>query len=126
MLVGQTAINFAANVISAVFGLINVMVFTRLFAPAEFGTYVLGVGFAQIASAFMTSWLRLPIMRDQARGDGTDVRGILVPGLVLSCLLVPIAYIGSPLVGLTGLPASAAAALALAIGFFATGQELLR
>ena len=46
MLVGQTAINFAANVFSAAFGLVNVMVFTRLFAPAEFGTYVLGFGFA--------------------------------------------------------------------------------
>jgi len=126
MLLGQTAINFAANVFSAVFGLINVIVFTRLLAPAEFGTYVLGVGFAQIASTFMISWLRLPIMREQARGDGTDVRGVIVPGLVLSCLLAPVAYIGSPLVGLTSLPASAAAALALAIGLFETGQELLR
>ena len=40
MLVGQTAINFAANVFSAAFGLLNVMVFTRLFAPAEFGSFI--------------------------------------------------------------------------------------
>lgn len=126
MLLGQTAINFAANVFSAAFGLINVIVFTRLLAPAEFGTYVLGFGFAQIASTFMISWLRLPIMREQARGDGTDVRGIIMPGLVLSCLLAPVAYVGAPLVGLSSLPASAAAGLALAIGFFETGQELLR
>ena len=126
MLLGQTAINFAANVFSAAFGLLNVIVFTRLLAPTEFGTYVLGFGFAQIASTFMISWLRLPIMREQARGDGTDVRGIVVPGLVLSCLLAPIAYAGAPLIGLTSLPASAAAGLALAIGFFETSQELLR
>jgi O-antigen/teichoic acid export membrane protein len=126
MLIGQTAINFAANVFSAAFGLINVIVFTRLLAPTEFGTYVLGFGFAQITSTFMVSWLRLPIMREQARGDGTDVRGIIVPGLILSCLLAPLAYVGAPLVGLPGLPASAAAGLALAIGFFETSQELLR
>jgi O-antigen/teichoic acid export membrane protein len=60
MLVGQTAINFAANVISAAFGLINVVVFTRLFAPAEFGTYVLGLGFGTIASTFMTTWCGFP------------------------------------------------------------------
>src|SRR5580658_3104641 len=126
MLVGQTAINFAANVISAAFGLINVVVFTRLFAPAEFGTYVLGLGFGTIASTFMTTWLRLPIMREQARGDGTDVRGIIVPGLVLSCMLAPLAYIGAPLVGITGISASAAAGLALSIGIFETGQDLLR
>jgi O-antigen/teichoic acid export membrane protein len=126
MLVGQTAINFAANVISAAFGLINVIVFTRLFAPAEFGTYVLGTGFAVIASTFMTSWLRLPIMRKQARGDGTDIRGIVAPGLVLSCALAPLAYVGTLLAGLASGPALAAAGLALSIGFFETSQELLR
>jgi O-antigen/teichoic acid export membrane protein len=126
MLVGQTAVNFAANVISAVFGLINVMVFTRLFAPAEFGTYVLGVGFATIASAFMSNWLRLPIMREQARGDGTDIRGILLPGLMLSCLLAPFTYVVAVLAGIGSGPALAAAGLALAVGFFDIGQDLMR
>ena len=126
MLVGQTAINFAANVISAAFGLINVVIFTRLFAPAEFGTYVLGLGFGTIASTFMTTWLRLPIMREQARGDGTDIRGIVVPGLLISCLLAPISYLGAVLIGLDSGPALAAAGLAVAISFFDTGQELLR
>ena len=59
MLIGQTAINFAANAFSAVFGLLNVIIFTRFFAPAEFGTYVLVVGFASMACAFMCSWLHL-------------------------------------------------------------------
>ncbi len=126
MLVGQTAVNFAANVISAVFGLINVMVFTRLFAPAEFGTYVLGAGFATIASAFMSNWLRLPIMREQARGDGTDIRGILLPGLMLSCLLAPLASVVAVLAGIGSGPALAAAGLALAVGFFEIGQDLMR
>jgi O-antigen/teichoic acid export membrane protein len=126
MLVGQTAINFAANVFSAAFGLLNVMVFTRLFAPAEFGSYVLGAGFAVIASTFLTSWLRLPIMREQARGDGTDVRGIVVPGLLLSCLMAPVAYLSARLVGLENGAAVAAVGLALAVGFFETSQELLR
>jgi O-antigen/teichoic acid export membrane protein len=126
LLIGQTAINFAANVLSAAFGLINVMLFTRLFAPAEFGAYVLGFGFAAIASAFMSSWLRLPIMREQARGDGTDIRGILLPGLILSSLLAPLAYGGAVLAGSGSGPAMAAAGLALAVGFFEIGQDLLR
>jgi O-antigen/teichoic acid export membrane protein len=126
MLAGQTAINLAANVFSAAFGLINVVVFTRLLAPSEFGTYVVGFGFAQIVSTAMISWLQLPIRREQARGDGTDVRGIILPGLALSCLLAPIAAIAAPLVGLSALQASAAAGLALAVSFFEIGQELLR
>jgi O-antigen/teichoic acid export membrane protein len=126
MLLGQTAINFAANVFSAAFGLVNVVIFTRLFAPAEFGIYVLGAGFAAIASTFMVTWLRLPIMREQARGDGTDVRGIVVPGLLLSCATAPVAYGAAKLAGLTDNAAIAAVGLALAIGFFETSQELLR
>ena len=126
MLVGQTAINFAANLISAVFGLINVMVFTRLFAPAEFGTYVLGVGFASIATSFMSNWLRLPIMREQARGDGTDIRGILLPGLLLSGLLAPLIYLVAVLAGFSSSSALAAAGLALAVGVFEVGQDLMR
>jgi O-antigen/teichoic acid export membrane protein len=126
MLVGQTAINFAANVISAVFGLINVMVFTRLFAPAEFGTYVLGTGFAAIASAFVSNWLRLPIMREYARDDGTDIRGIVLPGLIASCLLAPLICFAAALAGIGIDAALAAAGLALAIGFFEVGQDLLR
>src|ERR1700722_11356648 len=126
MLVEQTAINFAANVFSAAFGLLNVIVFTRLFAPAEFGTYVLGAGFAAIVSTFLCSWLRLPIMREQARGDGTDVRGIILPGLLLSCLLAPFAYGAARLAGLANGPAMAAIALAVAVGLFETSQELMR
>ena len=126
MLVEQTAINFAANVFSAAFGLLNVIIFTRLFAPAEFGAYVLGAGFAAIVSTLLCSWLRLPIMREQARGDGTDVRGIILPGLLLSCLLAPLAYGGARLAGLATGPALAAIALAIAIGLFETSQELLR
>jgi O-antigen/teichoic acid export membrane protein len=126
MLIEQTAINFAANVFSAAFGLLNVIIFTRLFAPAEFGIYVLGAGFAAIVSAFLCSWLRLPIMREQARGDGTDVRGIILPGLFLSCLLAPVAYPAARMAGLAHGPALAAIALAIAVGLFETSQELLR
>ncbi|HLH98874.1 MAG TPA: polysaccharide biosynthesis C-terminal domain-containing protein [Xanthobacteraceae bacterium] len=125
-MVEQIAINFAANVFSAALGLFNVIVFTRLFAPAEFGTYVLGAGFAVILSTFLCSWLRLPIMREQARGDGTDVRGVIVPGLLASALLAPLAYPAARAVGLASGPAWAAVALALAIGLFETSQELLR
>ena len=75
MLLGQTAINFAPNAFSAAFGLVNVVIFTRLFTPVEFGSYVLGAGFAAIASTFMVSWLRLPIMREQTRGDGNGRAG---------------------------------------------------
>jgi O-antigen/teichoic acid export membrane protein len=125
-LAGQTAINFSANVFSAAFGLINVVVFTRLFAPGEYGTYVLGMGFAVTVSTFLSSWLRLHIIRQQSRGDGTDVRGIVLPGFLLSCLTAPLAYAAARLIGLQDYAAAGAVGLAVAIGFFETSQELLR
>jgi O-antigen/teichoic acid export membrane protein len=126
MLVGQTAINFTANVFSAAFGLLNVIVFTRLFAPEQYGVYVLGFGFATAASTFMNSWLRLPIMREQARGDGTDVRGIILPGFFLAALLAPVGYLVATWSGLEGLEGGAAVGLALSLGFFEISQEILR
>jgi len=65
-------------------------------------------------------------MREQARGDGTDIRGILLPGLLLSCLLAPLAYVVAVLAGIGSGPALAAAGLALAVGFFEIGQDLMR
>jgi len=117
MLAGQTAINFAAN---AFFGGVRVAQCHRLHKAvraAEFGTYVLGFGFATTVSAFLMSWLRLPIMREQARGDGTDVRGIILPGFLLSCLISPAAYIAARMAGLENDAALAALGLALAVGF---------
>ena len=99
MLVGQTAINFAANVFSAAFGLINVMVFTRLFAPAEFGTYVLGVGFGTIACTFMTTGCGFPSCGNK--------RATMAPTFAASSCRAccsrawaPIAFFGALLAGL--------------------------
>ena len=126
MLVRQTATYFAANAFSAAFGMLNVVVFTRLFAPAEFGIYVLGAGFAATLSTFLSSWLCLLILREQSRGDGTDVRGIVLIGFVVSCLIAPVAYVVARLVGLGNEAAFAAVLLALAIGFFELSQQMLR
>ena len=126
MLVEQTAINLAGNVLAAACGLINVIVFTRLFAPAEYGTYVLGIGFAGILCTFLSSWMRLPILREQARADETDIRGIIAPGVLASALLAPLGYMAARPAGLTGGEAIAAIALAIALVLFETGQEILR
>jgi O-antigen/teichoic acid export membrane protein len=126
MLVGQTSINFLANVISAALGLLNIVVFTRWFVPAEYGVYVLGTGFAAVASSCLSSWLRLPIMREQARDDGSDIRGHVLSGVAVSCILAPIAYCFARPVGLAPAAAIAAVCFALCQSYFEILQELLR
>jgi O-antigen/teichoic acid export membrane protein len=126
MLVSQAAIYFFANVFSAVFGLLNVVVFTRLFDPHDYGIYVLGMAFAIVLNTCLISWLRLPILRENARGDGSDARGTVLVGLVLSCIVAPLAYPIALLSGLTKEAAAAATAVAVAMGSFEIGLEILR
>jgi O-antigen/teichoic acid export membrane protein len=126
MLIGQASINLTANVLSAVLGLLSVFIFTRLFAPHDYGVYLLGVGFASVISVFLVGWFRNLILSGHARNDGTDVRGLVLSGYLICCLTAPIAYALARLVGLDGTAALAAVALAVAIGLFELTQDLLR
>ena len=126
MLIGQASINLSANILSAVLGLLSVFVFTRLFSPHDYGTYLLGVGFAAVISVFLVGWFRNLILSGHAKDDGTDVRGQVISGYLICCLAAPIAYGLGRLVGLDAPAALAAVVLAVAIGLFELTQDLLR
>src|ERR1700733_7254652 len=118
MLIGQASINLSANILSAVLGLLSVFFFTRLFSPQDYGIYLLGVGFASVISVFLAGWFRNLILSGHARNDGTDVRGLVISGYLICCLVAPAAYVLGRLVGLDALAAAAAVGLAIAIGLF--------
>ena len=126
MLIGQASINFSANILSAVLGLLSVFVFTRLFSPHDYGVYLLGVGFASVISVFLVGWFRNLILSGHGRDDGTDVRGLVISGYLVCCLTAPIAYGLGRLVGLDVAAALAAVVLSVAIGLFELTQDLLR
>jgi O-antigen/teichoic acid export membrane protein len=126
MLIGQASINLSANIFSALLGLLSVFVFTRLFSPDDYGTYLLGVGFASVISVFLAGWFRNLVLSGHARDDGTDVRGLVISGYLICCLAAPIAYGLGRLVGLDASAALAAVVLAVAIGLFELTQDLLR
>lgn len=126
MLIGQASINFSANILSALLGLSSVFIFTRLFSPHDYGVYLLGVGFASVVSVFLVGWFRNLILSGHARGDGTDVRGLVISGYLVCCLTAPLAYGFGRLVGLDSSAAFAAVVLSVAIGLFELTQDLLR
>src|ERR1700731_5250682 len=99
MLIGQASINLSANILSAVLGLLSVFAFTRLFSPHDYGTYLLGVGFASVISVFLVGWFRNLILGRHAKDDGTDVRGLVISGYLICCLAAPLAYGLGRLVG---------------------------
>src|SRR6202795_3665419 len=88
MLIGQAVINLTANILSALLGLLSVFVFTRLFSPHDYGTYLLGLGFASVISVFLAAWFRNLILSRHARDDGTDVRGLVISGYLVCRLLL--------------------------------------
>src|SRR3982074_1972993 len=126
MLIGQASINFSANILSEVLGLLRVFVFTRLFSPHDYGVYLLGVGFASVISVFLVGWFRNLILSGHDEDDGTDVRGLVISGYLGCCLTAPIAYGFGQLVVLYVAAALAAVVLSVAIGLFELTQDLLR
>ena len=126
MLIGQASINLSANMLSAVLGLLSVSVFTRLFSPHDYGTYLLGVGFASVISVFLVGWFRNLILSGHARDDGADVRGLVISGYLICCLAAPIAYLLGRLLGLDAPAALAAVVLSVAIGLYELSQDLVR
>jgi len=107
-------------------GAMSVFIFTRLFSPHDYGVYLLGVGFASVIGVFLVGWFRNLILSGHARGDGTDVRGLVISGYLICCLTVPIAYVLGRLVGLDTTAALAAVVLSVAIGLFELTQDLVR
>jgi len=126
MLIRQAGINLAANVMSALLGLLSVSIFTRLFSPHDYGSYLLGAGFAAVVSVFLVGWFRNLVLSGHARNDGTDIRGLVLTGYLLCCLTTPIAYGAGLSIGLDGAAVLAAIALAVAVGLFELTQDLLR
>jgi O-antigen/teichoic acid export membrane protein len=126
MLIRQASINLIANIASALLGLLSVSLFTRLFSPHDYGVYLLGTGLAAVISVFLVGWFRNLILSGHARNDGTDIRGVVLAGYALCCLLFPAAFGLGLLLGLDPPTALAATAVAVAIGLFELTQDLLR
>ena len=126
MLARHTAFYFLANAFSAVFGLVNVVVFTRFFAADAFGDYLLGFAFATFFAIFLSSAVKLSILREQARGDGTDVRPSALAALLLCGLVLPLGYVAARLANLAPAVAIASIGLTVAVVAYDTSQELLR
>ncbi|WP_375412294.1 lipopolysaccharide biosynthesis protein [uncultured Bradyrhizobium sp.] len=122
----QASINLSANVLSALLGLLSVFVFTRLFSTHDYGTYLLGVGFASVISVAFIGWFRNLILSEHARNDGSDVRGLVLSGYFVACLSAPLAWGIGRLVGLDAMASLAAVGLAIAVGLFELTQDLVR
>lgn len=127
MLIRQTSTYMVAHGTSAALGFLSVVLFTRLLTPTEYGFYVVGMGIAGIVSALLFTWVRLSVLRFQSEGDQVDIRLTALIAYGISVASTPVVFaVTAYAVGVPIERAAAAIMLALALGLFELGQEILR
>jgi O-antigen/teichoic acid export membrane protein len=127
MLIRQTSTYMVAHGTSAALGFLSVILFTRLLTPAEYGIYVVALSVAGIISALLFTWVRLSVLRFESEGEATDIRLTALAAYLLSVVTMPVVL--AVTVFALGVPfdrAVAAIVLALALGLFELGQEIVR
>lgn len=91
MLVRNTSLYMAANVFTALFGVLSMVAFTRLLNPAEYGVYVVGVSGGAFVNGVLFTWVRYSAMRFQSEGGSVDVRTTVYIAWAISALASPAA-----------------------------------
>ncbi|HXW19835.1 MAG TPA: oligosaccharide flippase family protein [Roseiarcus sp.] len=127
MLIRNTTYYMIASAISAIFGLLGAVVFTRALTPSEYGIYVVGVSTAGIVSAVLFTWVRLSVLRFQSEGGAVDIRVTSLVAYLISVCAAPLTIIAAALLGHFSMARTLGAVVfAVGLGLFELGQELLK
>jgi O-antigen/teichoic acid export membrane protein len=127
MLIRNTTYYMIASAVSAIFGLLGAMVFTRALSPSEYGVYVVGVSTAAIVSAVLFTWVRLSVLRFQSEGGAVDIRVTSLVAYLISVCAAPLAIIVAARLGQFSMARTLGAVVfAVGLGLFELGQELLK
>ncbi|BBU61338.1 hypothetical protein MSC49_12730 [Methylosinus sp. C49] len=122
MLARQTVVYFAANVFSAIFGLLDTIVFTRVFAVAAYGDYLLGFGLRHASrhSALQRAEARHIARAGEGRRRRYSLRDRRRNGAARGGRLL---FFVARMTGLAAPVSAAAVMLAFAVTLYETSQE---
>lgn len=92
----QAGLYMASSILAAALGFAATALFTRLYAPAEYGLYLTANAVGGILSAMLFTWVRLSVLRIEARRDGSDIRatalGCYAASATLLVVLAPLLH----------------------------------
>ncbi|MBW9114076.1 oligosaccharide flippase family protein [Rhizobium cauense] len=127
MMVRQISAYMIANAVSALFGFVSVVLFTRMLSPHEYGIYVVGTGVAGVLSTLLFSWIKFSVLRFDSEGGSKDVRTTALCGYAALVLFSPLVILATWLIAED---ASAyvvpAVFVAFMVGLFEFVQEVFR
>ncbi|WP_244919865.1 oligosaccharide flippase family protein [Rhizobium grahamii] len=86
----QISTYMIANAISAAFGFVSVVLFTRMLSPHEYGIYVVGTGVAGVISTLLFGWIKFSVLRFESEGGDKDVRTTALYAYVGLVLVSPL------------------------------------
>jgi O-antigen/teichoic acid export membrane protein len=125
MLIRHASHYLSSSMVSAAFGLLSVVVFTRALSDAEYGIYVIGTSTAGIVSAILFAWIRLSVLRFQSEGKTVDIRATALCAYALAATASPLLLSAAAL--LTNASTTrilATAVFTLGLGLFDISQEI--
>ena len=123
----QAGLYLASSISSAALGFAATALFTRLYAPAEYGVYFSANAVGGILSAMLFTWVRLSVLRIEARQDGSDIRATaLICYGVSAAFLVVLGPLLHVVLHLTWTVAFGACLFAGTIALFELQLEILR
>ncbi|MBB3320260.1 MULTISPECIES: oligosaccharide flippase family protein [unclassified Rhizobium] len=127
MMFRQISTYMIANAVSAAFGFVSVVLFTRMLSPHEYGIYVVGTGVAGVISTLLFGWIKFSVLRFESEGGRKDVRTTALyayGGLMLvSPLVVAVTWLIAENSSTYVVPA---VFVAFMVGLFEFVQEIFR
>jgi O-antigen/teichoic acid export membrane protein len=125
MLIRHASHYLSSSMVSAAFGLLSVVVFTRALSDAEYGIYVIGTSTAGILSAILFAWIRLSVLRFQSEGKTVDIRATALCAYGLAATASPLFLSAAALfTSASTTRILATAVFTLGLGLFDISQEI--
>ncbi|MBB3543478.1 oligosaccharide flippase family protein [Rhizobium sp. BK399] len=127
MMFRQISTYMIANAVSAAFGFVSVVLFTRMLSPHEYGIYVVGTGVAGVISTLLFGWIKFSVLRFESEGGRKDVRTTALYAYGGLMLVSPLVVAVTWLIAENSSPYVVPAVfVAFMVGLFEFVQEIFR
>ncbi len=103
-----------------------IIIFTRLFAPAEFGIYALIITYGEVLDSVFMNWSRLGMLRFLRKDGGAHAGGLIKANLFINAAALLAGLSGAALLSLTMSGATHPGRFFFSLALYLTGNSAMR